>query len=128
MSTESYVIDSISSLRRFMDWLRQLDFRKPWIISIKRLEPGASVEQEAVLRGKERLISQFTGHDMEEVHDEMLIRHYGKKTITFRDGTTMEMPARRTRTGKDKLGYSEMLEHIRFVEAFGAAELGLQMK
>lgn len=129
MSGETYVVDSIAALRRLIETvLRNLDFRKPWAVTVKRIEPGASVELEAVLRGKERLISQETGHDMEEIHDEMLIRHYGKKTITFRDGSTMEVPARRTRTGTNKLAYSEMVEHIRFVEAFGASELGLQMK
>jgi hypothetical protein len=127
MSGETYVVDSIASLRRLIDWLRTLDFRKPWSITVKRIEPGASVELEAVLRGKERLIADFTGHDMEEIHEEMLIRHYGKRTITFTDGTTREVPARRTRTGKDKLAYSEMVQHIRFVEAFGA-QLGIQMR
>jgi hypothetical protein len=127
MSGETYVISNIGSLKRFIAWLWTLDFSKPWMFTVKRVEPGASVELEAVLRGKERLISEFTGHDMEEIHDAMLIRHYGKETIILKDGTEWERPARRTRTGKNKLSYSETVEHVRFVEAFGAT-LGIRMK
>lgn len=128
MSGDTYIISNIAALKRFIAWLWTLDFSKPWAFQVKRVEPGASVELEAVLRGKERQISEFTGNDMETVHDEMLSLHYGVETITLRNGIAMTRPARRTRTGPNKLSYSEMVQHIRWVEAFAAADLGMSLR
>lgn len=125
---DTYVISNIAALKRFIAWLWTLDFSKPWAFQVKRVEPGASVELEAVLRGIERQISEFTGNDMETVHDEMLILHYGAETIKLRDGSTLRRPSRRTRTGPNKLSYSEMVQHIRWVEAFAASDLGMNLR
>lgn len=128
MSGDVYVISNIAALKRFIAWLWTLDFSKPWAFQVKRVEPGASVELEAVLRGKERQISEFTGNDMETVHDEMLALHYGVETLTLRNGDVMRRPARRTRTGANKLSYSEMVQHIRWVEGFAASDLGMSLR
>lgn len=122
-----YVVKSASSLATLLQGLRHIDFSKQWLITIKRLEPGSSYEQECVLRGMEDKIAKFTGEDPDDVHENMLCMHYGTESVELHGGRIIQRPLRRTRTGKNKLGHSEMTEHMRYVEAFASRELGLQV-
>lgn len=106
-------------------WLRTIDYTKPWLITIERLEPGSSYEQQCVLRGKEAKISAHTGEDPDDVHDRLLCMHYGTEELDLGNGKIIERPARRTRTGRNPLGYSEMTEHMRYVDAFASRFLGI---
>ncbi len=128
MSRETIILSHGVSARRFIQRLMGLTFDRPWKITLEQVTGRARTDQEAVLRGKERIISEFTGQDMEDVHDLMLARHYGTERVELGGGKYMERPARRTRTGENPLSPQEMREHITFVEAFGATELGLRMK
>lgn len=127
MSAETFVLTSVGQVHRFAGWLARLTFEKPWRVTIERMEPRARVDQEAVLRGMERKIAEFTGHEPDEVHDVMLARHYGTVVVDLGHGRKLERPARRTRTGENKLSETEMREHMRFVEAFASTELGLDV-
>lgn len=122
MSAETFLLTNVGQVRRFVMWLGRLSFDKPWKVTIQRVERGSTVEQEAVLRGKERQIAEFTGHDPDEIHDEMLAQHYGTEQVG-----KLIRPARRTRTGPNPLTAGEMGDHIRFVEAFAARELGMSL-
>lgn len=128
MSAETFILTNAGAAVRFIGFLRSLRFDKPWKVTIQRIEPGARVDQEAVLRGKERRIADYTGHDAEEVHDMMLARHFGTETVDLGNGKQLVRPARRTRSGSNPLNESEMRQHMRFVETFGATELGLDMR
>lgn len=128
MSRETVVLTHAMSARRLITRLLGLTFEKPWRITIERVDGRARTDQEAVLRGKERIIADHTGHDPDEVHEQMLSRHYGTVTIDLGNGKTMDRPARRTRTGDNPLSPQEMTDHIRWVEAFASTELGLVMR
>lgn len=117
--SDTYILANANQVRRFTAWLGRLTFDKPWKVTIERIEPGSSIEQECVLRGMEKAISEFTGHDKEEVHEMMLARHYGTEEVDLGNGQKLVRPARRTRTGANPLKYPEMREHMRFVEAVG---------
>lgn len=125
--TETFVVSTASEIRRFVAWLGARSFKYALQITVKRVDREAGVDQEAVLRGMERRIADFTGHEPDEVHDEMLARHYGTVEVDLGGGKKLVRPARRTRTGENSLGRAEMQQHMRFVEAFAARELGLQV-
>ena len=127
MTRETIILGHATAARRLIMRLMGLTFDRPWKVTIERVEPGAGTDQEAVLRGKERSIAEFTGHDPDEVHEEMLARHYGTEEVDLGGGRILIRPARRTRTGPKKLNRSEMGDHIRYVEAFAARELGLEL-
>lgn len=128
MSRETIILTHGVSARRLIQRLMGLTFEKPWKITIEQVTGRARTSQEAVLRGKERIIADYTGHDPDEVHEQMLARHYGTIDVDLGNGRTWSRPARRTRTGDNPLSPAEMSQHIMFVEAFGATELGLVMR
>lgn len=123
MSGDVFLLSNVGQVRRFMAWLTGLSFDKAWKVTVERIERGSSIEQECVLRGMEKAIADFTGHDKDEVHEMMLARHYGTEDIDLGNGQKLVRPKRRTRTGTDPLKHPEMAEHMRFVEAVGR-ELG----
>lgn len=127
MSSDTYVVDNQMSLGRLLKWLATLDYRKAWRITVERLEPKAGVDQEAVLRGKEAKIAEFTGDTPAFVHDWLLYLNWGGQIYFPRPGVYFVVPDRRTRTGENPLRRSEMTRHIQFVEAFAAMECGLQV-
>jgi hypothetical protein len=120
--SDTFILGNVGQVRRFIAWLGGLTFDKPWKVTVERIEPGSSIEQECVLRGIEKAIADFTGHDKEEVHEMMLARHYGVEEVDLGNGQKLVRP-RRTRTGTNPLKHPEMREHMRFVEAVGR-ELG----
>lgn len=126
MSGETFVVGSAAQLGRLVLLLRRMTFERPWKVTLERVEPRAGTDQEAVLRGIERAISEFTGQDMPSVHDELLAQHYGVERIPLRGGGELVRPARRTRTGAKPLKRGEMRDHIKFAEAF-AASLGIEL-
>lgn len=127
MRAETFILGQASDLRRVIAFVNRITFDgRPWKVTIERVEPGAGTDQEAVLRGMERQIAEHTGNDPEDVHDALLRKHYGVEKVEI-GGAVLERPARRTRTGRNKLKRSEMHDHLRYVEAFAAAELGLQV-
>lgn len=128
MREQVFIVQHGVHMRRLFAWLGQLTFERGWKITVERLNPKARVDQEAVLRGKERTIALETDNDAEAVHDRMLAMHYGTERIELGEGRFWERPARRTRTGKNPLSQDEMRDHILFVEAFAARELGLNLK
>lgn len=121
-TAETFVLANVGQVRRFVMWLGRLSFDKPWKVTIQQVSRGSTVEQEAVLRGKERQIAEFTGHDPDEIHEQMLADHYGTEQVG-----KLIRPARRTRTGPNSLNAAEMSDHIRWVEAFAARELGMSL-
>lgn len=128
MSAEVFIVQHAVDLRRFIAWCGRLTFERGWKISVERLTPRARVDQEAVLRGKERQISEFTGQDPDDIHERMLVLHYGTDRVEVGNGQIWERPARRTRTGPNPLNEDEMRDHIRYVESFAASELGMSLR
>lgn len=125
--SETFIIANAGHVRRLIAWFGRISFdNRPWKVTVQRIEPGAGTDQEAVLRGMERQIAEFTGNDPDTVHETLLAKHYGTEKIELA-GAVLTRPARRTRTGEHKLSRSEMRDHMRFVEAFAAAELGLDV-
>lgn len=122
---EVFIVRSATDLLHMFAFGRSISFKRPWKVIWQEIDRVAGVDQEAVLRGKERKIAQHTGQDPDEVHEEMLIRHYGSETVDLGNGVTWTRPARRTRTGPNPLTRSEMVEHTRYVEAFAASFLGI---
>lgn len=122
--TDQIVLRSGTDVLQAIALLKRLGFKKPVLLTLKTIEPKARTDQEAVLRGMESKIARHTGTGPQSVHDELLKAHYG--VIRIQAGKhVFEEPARRTRSGPNPLGESEMQEHLRFVEAWAATELGL---
>lgn len=128
MSAQVFIVQHGVHMRRLFAWLGQLTFERGWKITVERLNPRARVDQEAVLRGKERQIADETGHDPDEIHERMLVMHFGTERIEIGQGVVWERPARRTRTGDKPLDEHEMRDHIIWVEAWAARELGLNLR
>lgn len=123
MSTETIFVGNALSARRLVQRLLSLTFDKPWKVTLQRIEGGRTVEQNAVLRGKVRVIAEFTGEDPDRMHEILLARRFGTEDVDLGGGKTMQRPARRS----SDLSHAEMSEYMHWIDAFAARELALEL-
>lgn len=67
-----------------------------------------------------QLASKETGYTPDELHELMLCKFFGTKTIEM-GGKTLEVPAKRS-SARDKQEFREFLDNV---ESFYASELGV---
>lgn len=123
MSSDPIILTNATAARRLIQRLMSLTFERPWKVTIERVVGGRTVEQNAVLRGMERTIAEFVGEDPDAMHEILLARRFGTVEISLGEGRTMQRPARRS----SDLNRTEMADYLRWVEAFAARELALEL-
>jgi len=123
MSPDTFIIGSASQVGRFVLFLKSLTFERPWKVTIERVEPYRTVEQNAVLRGFVRQIAEFTGEEPDRMHEILLARRFGSERVELGGGNFINRPARRS----SDLSRREMADYMTWVQAFAAEHLGMEL-
>jgi DNA polymerase/3'-5' exonuclease PolX len=117
VSEQRFLLNSKVHAARLMSHIGQLQYRsgRGFMVTFEPIDLNSIAGQIQRLRGIEREICSHTGHDMEEVHERLLARKHGTKTIELGNGKTMDRPARRS----SEMGYQEIVDYIDWVIAIG---------
>lgn len=123
MNAQTFFVQHAVHMRRLVSFLGGLTYERGWTVKVERYDPKRSLQQNDKLRATERDIAEFTGHDMDDLHEILLAKRFGTERLDLGGGKFMERPARRS----SSLSKSEMADYITWVQAFAARELGMEL-
>jgi hypothetical protein len=114
----TFTIEKPEQRERLRQFLERRDL--PFQVEIGPIREQRSLSQNARLWALHQLAAAETGYAPDEIHEVMLCKHFGTKTVEM-GGKRLEVPAKRSST-RDKDEFRAFLE---YVENFYAAELGI---
>jgi hypothetical protein len=117
-SAKTFVIEDDNQKTRLTQFIQRRDL--PFQVEIGPIREQRSLSQNARLWALHQLASAETGYATDELHEIMLAKHFGTKTVEV-GGQRLEVPSKRSST-RDKDEFRAFLD---YVENFYAAELGI---
>ena len=116
--SKSYIIQTDDQRQRLQQFIDRREL--PFQVELGDVRHQRSVAQNSRLWALHALASRETGHSPSELHELMLIRHFGSKEIDV-SGHRMVVPLKRS-SARDKQEFRDFLESV---ESFYASELGV---
>lgn len=123
MSEQRFLLQTPEHRSRLIAGIGQLQLRpdRALMVTFERVDLTRSVGQNKRLRAIEREISEYSGHDMIEVHERLLERKFGLVYTPLGGGKWRIEPARRT----SDMGVAEIEDYIDWVISIGV-DLGVE--
>ncbi len=117
VSEQRFLLQTPQHAARLIAHVGQMQYRsgRGFMVVFEPIDLNSPAGQKARLRAIEREICDYTGHDMEEVHERLLARRFGTKALELGNGKTMERPARRS----SDMGLQEIIDYIDWVISIG---------
>ena len=116
--SRSFLIQTSDQRDRLFQFLAKRDL--PMQVEVGEPREHRSVSQNSRLWALHSMAAKETGYTPDELHELMLAKHFGTKSVQIGD-KFFEVPAKRSST-REKQEFREFLD---FVENFYAAELGI---
>lgn len=118
---KTFQIENDEQHRRLLSFLRTRPV--PYQVDYGPIRHQRTLSQNSRLWALHQLAANETGHTPDELHELMLAKHFGTKTIEVA-GIRREVPAKRSST-REKQEFRAFLD---FVENFYASELGVWLE
>lgn len=108
-------------ITRIVRFLELLPMDRAWDVTVKQFRKKRSDDQNAALWGiPYKILSEHTGYEKGEIHEELLMRWSGHQTKTI-FGRKKVVPLKRS----SKLNTLEFCDYYAFIQRFAATEFGL---
>ena len=114
---KTFIIETPEQRERLHQFLEQRTL--PFQIDYGPPREQRSLSQNSRLWALHQLASKETGYSPDELHEIMLCKHFGTKTVEV-GGKSIEVPAKRSST-REKQEFRDFLD---YVETFYASEFG----
>lgn len=118
MESKTFHIETDDQHRKLLAFLRARSV--PYQVDYGPIREQRTLPQNSRLWALHQLASKETGHTPDELHEVMLCKHFGTKSVEVA-GLRREVPAKRSST-REKQEFRAFLD---FVENFYASELGV---
>ena len=118
MTVKSFTIEEQGQRERLCQFISKRDL--PFMVDIGPVREQRSLSQNSRLWALHQIASRETGYTPDELHELMLAKFFGTKTVDVR-GQRIEVPAKRSST-REKAEFREFLDNV---ETFYASELGI---
>ena len=118
MSQRTFTIEQPEQRERLKQFLDRRPL--PFQVEVGEVREQRSISQNSRLWALHQLASKETGYTPDELHELMLCKFFGTKTLEI-GGESIEVPAKRSST-RDKGEFRSFLDNV---ENFYASELGV---